>query len=108
MVIIKLQCELGHSFEGWFKDTFEYKRQAKIGMIDCPTCGCNYLLDSNSKSDNLELDSFSAVRHQEIRMISDQFFDYSEAVQQETKEFSEDGISSVSIKLENIEKDKLN
>ncbi len=123
MVIIKLQCELGHAFEGWFKNKLEYKRQMTAGLVDCPECGCNLQLNSPAKNKNIEFDGFSVVSHQEIKMISEQFIDdlplsvddtfdfgesYSESVQQETKDFSEDGISSISIKMEDIEKDKLN
>lgn len=120
MVIIKLQCDLGHSFEGWFKNSYEFEQQMNAAMIQCPNCGRSHVMDSASLSDKLESDSFSVVSHQEIRMITEQFTDdflysdtdlsehYPDFTRLETKDFSEDGISSVSVTQESIKKDKLN
>ncbi|MCF8069649.1 MAG: DUF1178 family protein [Desulfobacterales bacterium] len=38
MIAFDLQCENGHTFEGWFKDHRAYKRQLNKGMIECPVC----------------------------------------------------------------------
>jgi hypothetical protein len=39
MILFKLKCSAEHEFEGWFRDGATYERQAKRGLIDCPTCG---------------------------------------------------------------------
>ena len=39
MIHYQLQCGQGHEFDGWFKDSAGFERQAKRGLIACPTCG---------------------------------------------------------------------
>ena len=39
MILFKLKCSAEHEFEGWFRDGATYERQAKRGLISCPTCG---------------------------------------------------------------------
>lgn len=39
MIHYQLQCSQGHGFDGWFKDSAGFERQAKRGLIDCPQCG---------------------------------------------------------------------
>ena len=39
MILFKLKCSVEHEFEGWFRDGATYERQAKRGLISCPTCG---------------------------------------------------------------------
>jgi hypothetical protein len=39
MILFKLKCRAEHEFEGWFRDGATYERQAKRGLISCPTCG---------------------------------------------------------------------
>jgi hypothetical protein len=39
MILFKLKCSAEHEFEGWFPGGATYERQAKRGMINCPTCG---------------------------------------------------------------------
>ena len=39
MILFKLKCSADHEFEGWFRDGATYERQAKRGLISCPTCG---------------------------------------------------------------------
>jgi hypothetical protein len=34
----QLRCEDGHEFDGWFKDSGNFEKQAKRGLIVCPTC----------------------------------------------------------------------
>ncbi len=38
MIAYDLQCEKGHTFEGWFEDGKAYCQQKKKGMISCPVC----------------------------------------------------------------------
>lgn len=130
MVIIKLQCEFGHPFEGWFKDKVEYKRQMNLEMVDCPKCGCGHIIDLDS--DKAAESSKSVVSHQEIKMISDQFTGkfskdsngnfyyiknshfthlndgYSDSSQNEIKDLSDEGISAILTELKDLAKDKLN
>ncbi len=39
MILFKLKCAAEHEFEGWFRDGATYERQAKRGLIACPSCG---------------------------------------------------------------------
>lgn len=38
MIAYDLQCENSHTFEGWFEDEKEYRRQKRKEMISCPVC----------------------------------------------------------------------
>ena len=133
MIVIKLECNFGHSFEGWFKSSDEIVRQKDQDMIGCPVCGSNQLIntvtkESISTSNSFEDGNRSEVNYQEIKMISDQFgnefrvgsaedinfsnFQFSEYITQlksdltqtEVKDLNEDGVSS----LLRIAKEKLN
>jgi hypothetical protein len=39
MIRYKLVCKKGHEFEGWFRTSDDFERQAKRGQVDCPDCG---------------------------------------------------------------------
>jgi len=39
MIKYQLQCSSGCSFEGWFKSSAEFDRQAAEGALECPFCG---------------------------------------------------------------------
>ena len=38
MICYQLVCKKSHSFEGWFRDSAAFDKQAKKGMLVCPTC----------------------------------------------------------------------
>ena len=38
MIAFDLQCEDGHTFEGWFEDSKSYDDQKKRNLIACPIC----------------------------------------------------------------------
>lgn len=38
MIHYALRCESGHSFDGWFKDSASFDKQAKRGLLECPHC----------------------------------------------------------------------
>jgi hypothetical protein len=38
MIHYQLQCDQDHSFDGWFKDSASFDRQAELGLIACPLC----------------------------------------------------------------------
>ncbi len=38
MIAYDLQCDNGHTFEGWFEDRKAYLDQKKKGLITCPIC----------------------------------------------------------------------
>lgn len=38
MIAYDLQCQKGHTFEGWFKDSKAYQKQKKEGLLSCPVC----------------------------------------------------------------------
>ncbi len=38
MIHYQLRCGAEHEFDGWFKDSANFERQAKRGLISCPAC----------------------------------------------------------------------
>jgi len=39
MIHYQLRCDQDHEFDGWFNDSTGFEKQAKRGLIECPTCG---------------------------------------------------------------------
>jgi hypothetical protein len=39
MIHYQLRCSQLHGFDGWFKDSASFEKQAKRGLIECPECG---------------------------------------------------------------------
>lgn len=39
MIHYQLRCGQDHAFDGWFKDSATFEKQAKRGLIECPQCG---------------------------------------------------------------------
>jgi hypothetical protein len=39
MIRYSLACERRHEFEIWFKNSADYDRQSKRGLVTCPACG---------------------------------------------------------------------
>jgi hypothetical protein len=39
MIHYQLRCSEAHEFDGWFKDSATFDRQAELGLVECPTCG---------------------------------------------------------------------
>lgn len=41
MIIIDLNCNQGHRFEGWFASTAAFDEQCEHNMVSCPVCSSN-------------------------------------------------------------------
>jgi|SRR3989338_2203196 len=39
MIIYDLECNQGHTFEGWFPSAESFETQKSLGMIPCTVCG---------------------------------------------------------------------
>src|ERR1700754_4778692 len=39
MIRYSLICERKHEFEIWFKNSADYDKQSKRGLVSCPSCG---------------------------------------------------------------------
>jgi len=39
MIHYQVRCSRSHEFDGWFKDSQAFDRQARRGLIECPVCG---------------------------------------------------------------------
>jgi|SRR4051794_5501942 len=39
MIHYQLRCKEAHAFDGWFKDSATFEKQAARGLIECPDCG---------------------------------------------------------------------
>ncbi len=39
MIHYQLRCDADHAFDGWFRDSGTFDRQAEAGLVTCPECG---------------------------------------------------------------------
>jgi hypothetical protein len=39
MIHYQLRCSAEHGFDGWFKDSTSFEKQARKGLLECPVCG---------------------------------------------------------------------
>jgi hypothetical protein len=39
VIRFSLQCDQGHAFESWFRDSASYDTQTESGLLSCPHCG---------------------------------------------------------------------
>jgi len=39
MIHYTLHCARAHEFDGWFKDSAAFDRQARLALVECPVCG---------------------------------------------------------------------
>jgi len=39
LIVLDLQCERGHGFEGWFASSTAFEDQLASGQVSCPSCG---------------------------------------------------------------------
>jgi hypothetical protein len=38
MIVFDLECEHGHTFEGWFGSSDDFESQRERGLVQCPMC----------------------------------------------------------------------
>ncbi len=38
MIHYQLRCDNGHGFDGWFRDSAAFDKQAAAGFVECPSC----------------------------------------------------------------------
>ncbi|MBM3530994.1 MAG: DUF1178 family protein [Alphaproteobacteria bacterium] len=46
MIKYALHCERAHEFEVWFKNSADYDKQRKRGLVSCPACGSDKIVKS--------------------------------------------------------------
>jgi hypothetical protein len=39
MIHLALHCEHDHAFDGWFRNSEDFEKQKKRGLVSCPSCG---------------------------------------------------------------------
>ena len=39
MIHYQLACAADHGFDGWFRDSAGFEKQAEAGLVSCPKCG---------------------------------------------------------------------
>lgn len=39
MIHYQLRCRQSHHFDGWFKDSASFDKQAELNLVECPECG---------------------------------------------------------------------
>lgn len=54
MIAFDLQCENGHTFEGWFESSKAFDEQKKRSLVSCPVC--------NTMSVSKSLSSFGIIK----------------------------------------------
>lgn len=60
MIHYQLQCDAGHEFDSWFKNSEGFEAQSEAGLVACPSCGTNavtraLMAPSISRKSNKEL-----------------------------------------------------
>jgi hypothetical protein len=82
MIAFDLQCENGHSFEGWFESSGAFDKQKKRGLVTCPVCNSISvskalsrfgIIKSNAASKDMQIDPQAVLEN-----ISKQIFDFVE------------------------------
>ena len=43
MIVFNLSCVHGHEFDGWFRSSEDFDRQAHSVMVECPHCGDTHI-----------------------------------------------------------------
>ncbi len=43
MIVFNLSCSQEHTFDGWFRSTEDFERQAAGGLVECPLCGDSHV-----------------------------------------------------------------
>lgn len=59
MIKYAIQCEVGHAFEGWFRNSDDFDNQIAAGHLQCPVCG------SGNVAKSLMAPSVSGTRSQD-------------------------------------------
>jgi len=44
VIVLDMECEHAHQFEGWFASSEAFEAQREKGMINCPICGSQKIL----------------------------------------------------------------
>jgi hypothetical protein len=44
LIVLDLECEQGHGFEGWFASTTAFEHQLAQDLISCPNCGAVHVV----------------------------------------------------------------
>ena len=67
MIKYKLQCDVDHEFEGWFRDSADYDDQAQKSLVECPICGSASVRKAVMAPSIARRDSARSERLAEIR-----------------------------------------
>jgi len=46
MIKFSLDCDNGHSFDGWFSSSKDFDDQQEKGLVSCPVCNCEKITKS--------------------------------------------------------------
>ena len=85
MIVFNLNCsDCASSFEGWFENTKDFKKQIKKGLVSCPSCNStqikkglmapNVAMKSNSKISKKNKSIASNIK--KLKKIIEKEFDY--------------------------------
>ena len=123
MIVFNLTCsDCVFSFEGWFENTQDYKKQIKEGLVSCPSCNSikikkglmapNVAKKSNSKTFKRNKSIASNVKRlkkiieKEFDYVGDKFTEEAKKIKYgETKERSIYGEASIEQTKELIDED---
>ena len=48
MYTVELECESGHSFEGWYDSVEGYEARLNEGNLSCPVCDSEFIMRKSS------------------------------------------------------------
>ena len=69
MIAFDLQCENGHAFEGWFKNSAAFDEQQKKGLVSCPICSSVSVSKALSRFGIMKVGQIGRGDHQDISVF---------------------------------------
>jgi hypothetical protein len=65
MIVFDLECEHGHTFEGWFGSSDDFESQRTRGLVQCPMCDTQQVSKKLS-APRINLGAVQPAKHQEV------------------------------------------
>lgn len=95
MLVVDLQCDQGHVFEGWFASADDLSSQRSRGLLSCPMCGARdvsrrpsatRLNVSSSQRTGQTMEALQAMYLQAVRHVLQHTEDVGEKFVQEVRD----------------------
>ncbi len=79
MIVFDLECLNGHTFEGWFEDKEDLKRQQEKGILTCPVCETSHVVQK-LHAISIRKSSFGPVSRQALQASQEAVTEFVEKV----------------------------